>query len=176
MRRENYEKRSARTRTFRFICHCFVAHIFYLGFNFRPRRQRDTRRVMDARPDPAASPSHHHHSHHTRAHATTDKARGALGGDGRRRRTWRHHLQGLHHPAQQALAHRRRQGPLRRDVVRMRTPLLPSPSYPTTPIRPVRPNPVASLRFKVAWLDASLLLSNTPRLVCFALRRRASAW
>lgn len=39
------------------------------------------------------------------------------GGDGRRGRARRHHLQGLHHPPQQALAHRRRQGPLRNHVV-----------------------------------------------------------
>jgi hypothetical protein len=35
-----------------------------------------------------------------------------------------------------------------------------SPFHPTTPIRPFSPNPVASLRFKAACLDASLPSSD----------------
>jgi hypothetical protein len=57
------------------------------------------------------------------------------GGDGRRRAR-RHDLQGLHHPPQQALAHRRRQGPLRHHVVPTYSPSIPFLSSP----RPRRPD------------------------------------
>ena len=84
--------------------------------------------------DPEACPVPTPQTTRTTSTPTTERGEartGRGGGDGRRRRARRHHLQGLHHPAQQALAHRRRQGPLRRHVVHPhRSSPFPSPHPP----------------------------------------------